>query len=135
MSARLALWILWTALSLCLPGMVRLELCLCDGPRGLFDGVPCGAAQAETQACCCAPERGDAPRLGRGDAEGCGCVRLEAQRGEPIAHATVTPAGVLRAPSRPLALSVLPPACAPRPARAARARVRPRALDGVPLRI
>lgn len=46
MSPRLALWILWTALSLCLPGATRLEPCLCDGPGGLFDGAASASVAA-----------------------------------------------------------------------------------------
>lgn len=136
MSARLMLWILWTALSLCLPGITRLELCLCDGPRGLFDGAACGAADgSELQACCCAQQSVEDPRIDRGDGRGCGCVTLEAQRGEPIVHATVAPAGMLRAPAETHSLSVRPPTSATRPARVPQAWVRTRTLDGMPLRI
>lgn len=136
MSPHLALWFLWTALSLCLPGATQLELCLCDGPRGLFDGAACGMAGEEDAVdCCCEPDQDAEPRLERQGERGCGCVTLEAQRSEPVAHAIAVPATVLRAaPTQDLRSRALP-ASTSRVLRGPRARVRTRVPDGLPLRI
>lgn len=137
MSARLALWVLWTALSLCLPAAARLELCLCDGPRGLLDGAACGmAVEEEAQACCCAPDGDGEPRLEtRGQRDGCECVSLDVQRSEPVAHAAVVPATPLRADCDRVARVAAPVLTSVRCARVQRTWVRPRAGDGLPLRI
>ncbi len=136
MSPHLALWFLWTALSLCLPGATRLELCLCDGPSGLFDGAACGvAAEDDAPDCCCAPAQDGEPRLERQGERGCGCVTLEAQRSEPVAHAVAVPAHVLHAAPAPDVRSRALPATGARVLRCPRARVRSRAPDGIPLRL
>jgi hypothetical protein len=137
MSPRLALWFLWTALSLCLPAAARLELCLCDGPRGLLDGTACGMqGEDEVQSCCCAPDGSGEPRLdARGEEGDCRCLSIDVQRSEPALHAVVVPATPLRAEAVGHLVHVAP---APRRecrALVRRAWVRARLPDGVPLRI
>jgi hypothetical protein len=136
MSALRALWILCTALALCLPGVARLELCLCDGPRGLLDGTACGAGAEEETSCCCAPVVGAGPRLERRNAAvGCGCVTLEAERGEHLAHASMAPATPLHLPAAVRAVFTHAQRNAARSEPAPGERLRTRTLDGLPLRI
>lgn len=136
MSPHLALWFLWTALSLCLPGTARLELCLCDGPRGLFDGATCGrTGQDDAPDCCCEPAQDAESRLERQGERGCGCVTLEAQRSEPVAHAIAVPATVLHAAAAPDVRSRALPATGARILCYPRERERWRAPDGLPLRL
>lgn len=137
MPVRLALWVLWTALTLCLPAAARLELCLCDGPQGLFDGAACGmAVEGEAPECCCAPAEEGEPRLEpRGERRGCVCVTLDVQRSEPALQAVLVPAIALRADAA-RAVAVAPQArrtqsFVPREC----ARPRQRVCDGLPLRI
>lgn len=135
MSVRLSLWVLWTALTLCLPASARLELCLCDGPRGLLDGAACGMDE-EAQACCCAPAQDGAPRLeARLEERGCECVTLDVQRLEPELHAAIVPSTPLRADTTRAPVVAAPALRAPHAAPRARTRERPRISDGLPLRI
>lgn len=136
MSALRALWTLCTALALCLPGAVRLELCLCDGPLGLFDGRACGTGSAGEPACCCAPGDGAGTRLAPRDVgDACECVTLEAEREEHLAHVSVAPATPLHPPARARATFAPIPGPAARATPAPREQLRTRTLDGVPLRI
>jgi len=92
MSGRLVLWVLWTALSLCLPSAARVELCLCDGVGGLFDGRPCGAIESASEAasCCGAVDEGAVLAAETDESPACQCLSLEIEREISLRHLGTT---------------------------------------------
>lgn len=138
MSPRVAFWVLWTALSLCLPGAARFELCLCDGIAGLFDGAACGRAQAaDAPQCCGLDATTGEDRIERsGDAgAACACLQLEVRRGEPAVLSVSAPVAALACAPAPDHAHAAPSRSPGPGSPCARVCVRSRAPDGVPLRI